>query len=44
MQLQDCAYSLIQKIIVTTDPKVGFKGADVALLIETTHLEGKRID
>lgn len=33
MELNDGAYSCIQEIIPTTDPLVGFKDADVAILV-----------
>ena len=33
MELDDCAFPLLAGIEATDDPKVGFKGADVALLV-----------
>ena len=33
MELEDCAYPLLQDIISTDDPQVTFKDADVALLV-----------
>jgi malate dehydrogenase len=33
MELDDCAFPLLQSIIPTADPKVAFKDADVALLV-----------
>ena len=33
MELKDGAYSCIEDIIPTTDPLVGFKDADVAVLV-----------
>lgn len=33
MELNDCAYPLLQKIIVTSDPKVAFENVDYAFLI-----------
>ena len=33
MELKDGAYSCIQEIIPTTDPNVGFKDVDVAVLV-----------
>jgi len=33
MELNDGAYSCVQQIIATTDPLVGFKDADVAVLV-----------
>lgn len=33
MELNDGAYHLVHKIISTTDPLVGFKDADVAVLV-----------
>lgn len=33
MELQDCAFPLLQSIVITSDPKVAFKDADYALLI-----------
>ena len=33
MELEDCAFPLLQGIVATGDPKVAFKDADVALLV-----------
>ena len=33
LELQDGAYPLLDSIIATTDPEVGFKDADVAILV-----------
>ncbi|AKM31896.1 malate dehydrogenase [Pandoraea faecigallinarum] len=33
MELEDCAFPLLQGVVVTDDPKVAFKDADVALLV-----------
>ena len=33
MELEDCAFPLLQQIIITDDPKVAFKDTEVALLI-----------
>ena len=33
MELQDGAYSLVDSIVATTDPEVGFKDADFAILV-----------
>jgi len=33
MELKDGAYSCVQEIIPTTDPSVGFKDADVCVLV-----------
>jgi malate dehydrogenase len=33
MELNDGAYNLVHQIIATTDPLVGFKDADVAVLV-----------
>lgn len=33
MELEDCAFPLLQDVVITDDPKVAFKDADVALLI-----------
>jgi malate dehydrogenase len=33
MELDDCAFPLLQSIVPTADPKVAFKDADVALLV-----------
>ena len=33
MELEDCAFPLLQEVVITDDPKVAFKDADVALLI-----------
>ena len=33
MELEDCAFPLLQQIIITDDPKVAFKDAEIALLI-----------
>ena len=33
MELLDCAQPLITKIVATTDPSIGFKNCDVALLV-----------
>jgi malate dehydrogenase len=33
MELDDCAFPLLQAIVATDDPKVAFKDADVALLV-----------
>jgi malate dehydrogenase len=33
MELDDCAFPLLQSIVATDDPKVAFKDADVALLV-----------
>ncbi|MBT5229993.1 MAG: malate dehydrogenase [Methylococcales bacterium] len=33
MELEDCAYPLLQHVSVTADPNIGFKDCDIALLI-----------
>ena len=33
MELEDCAFPLLQQVIITDDPKVAFKDTEVALLI-----------
>jgi len=33
MELEDCAFPLLQGVVATGDPKVAFKDADVALLV-----------
>jgi malate dehydrogenase len=33
MELNDCAFPLVQDIVATDDPNVGFKDADFALLV-----------
>ena len=33
MELEDCAFPLLQQIIITDDPKVAFKDAEIAMLI-----------
>lgn len=33
MELEDCAFPLLQGVVVTDDPKVAFKDADCALLV-----------
>ena len=33
MELEDCAFPLLQQIIITDDPKIAFKDTEVALLI-----------
>jgi malate dehydrogenase len=33
MELDDCAFPLLQSIVATSDPKVAFKDAEVALLV-----------
>ncbi|AKJ68526.1 malate dehydrogenase [Pandoraea thiooxydans] len=33
MELEDCAFPLLQGVVVTDDPKVAFKDIDVALLV-----------
>jgi malate dehydrogenase len=33
MELEDCAFPLLQQVIITDDPKVAFKDTDFALLI-----------
>ncbi|MGZ8269437.1 MAG: malate dehydrogenase [Burkholderiales bacterium] len=33
MELDDCAFPLLQSVVPTADPKVAFKDADVALLV-----------
>lgn len=33
MELNDGAYTCVQQIIATTDPMVGFKDIDVAVLV-----------
>src|SRR5215210_2906774 len=33
MELDDCAFPLLQSMVATSDPKVAFKDADVALLV-----------
>ncbi len=33
MELEDCAFPLLQQVIVTDDPKVAFKDTEVAMLI-----------
>jgi malate dehydrogenase len=33
MELEDCAFPLLQQIIITADPRVAFKDTEIALLI-----------
>ena len=33
MELEDCAFSLLQQVIVTDDPKIAFKDTEIAILI-----------
>ena len=33
MELDDCAFPLLAGVVITDDPKVAFKDADVALLV-----------
>ncbi len=33
MELEDCAFPLLQQVIITDDPKIAFKDTEVALLI-----------
>ena len=33
MELNDCAYPLLHKVVVTDDPKVAFKNVDFAFLV-----------
>ena len=33
MELEDCAFELLQGIVITDDPKIAFKDADLALLV-----------
>ncbi len=33
MELEDCAFELLQDIVITDDPNVAFKDADIALLV-----------
>ncbi len=33
MELEDCAFSMLQQVIVTDDPRVAFRDAEVALLV-----------
>ena len=33
MELEDCAFPLLQQIIITDDPKVAFRDTEIALLI-----------
>jgi len=33
MELRDCAYPLLQDVVITDDPEVGFKDADYAMLV-----------
>ncbi len=33
MELEDCAFGLLQDMIITDDPKIAFKDADVVLLV-----------
>jgi malate dehydrogenase len=33
MELEDCAFPLLQQVIITADPKVAFKDTEIALLI-----------
>jgi malate dehydrogenase len=33
MELEDCAFPLLQQIIITEDPKIAFKDTEIALLI-----------
>jgi len=33
MELEDCAFPLLQKVIITDDPKVAFRDTEIALLI-----------
>ncbi|MFX7540840.1 malate dehydrogenase, partial [Acinetobacter baumannii] len=33
MELDDCAFPLLQGVVITDDPKTAFKDADAALLV-----------
>ncbi len=33
MELEDCAFPLLEGVVITDDPKVAFKDADIALLV-----------
>src|SRR5687768_17363621 len=33
MELDDCAFPLLEGVVPTADPKIAFKGADIALLV-----------
>ena len=33
MELQDCAFPLLQDVLISDDPMVGFKDADIAMLV-----------
>ncbi len=33
MELEDCAFPLLQKVIITDDPRIAFRDAEVALLV-----------
>jgi malate dehydrogenase len=33
MELEDCAFPLLQQVIITSDPRVAFKDTEIALLI-----------
>jgi len=33
MELEDCAFPLLQQVIITDDPKVAFKDAEIAMLV-----------
>ena len=33
MELEDCAFSLLQQVIITDDPKIAFKDTEIAILI-----------
>ena len=33
MELEDCAFPLLNSVTITSDPKAAFKGADFALLV-----------
>ena len=33
MELEDCAFPLLQDVVITDDPNVAFKDVDVALLV-----------
>ena len=33
MELEDCVFSVLQKVIITDDPKIAFRDADIVLLV-----------
>src|SRR5690625_2795958 len=43
MELDDCAFPLLQDVIHSSDPKVAFKDADAALLVGARRSEERRV-